>query len=467
MLCIEDLLALELFQILPQTRLQWVCDRAIALTLDFNDILVREGEATRGFFILSEGRIGVIRHSEGNEMPIGQHEAPAFFGEIQILTNDPVPVTLRAQTTCRLHRLSGDEFLELLHTCREFERQIFRTVQNRTEGLTSFIRQREKMAALGTLAAGLAHELNNPAAAVVRALQEVVPALIELQRMNLITGQHQLDPVEIQAWLQARDAGYDTIAHHPLDLLTIGDREEEILEWLEDYGIENAWKLAEPLATSGIEIATLDNLIARWRDDATEMRDLGIRWLALSFDVLTMITSGLRGAQRMSELVQSMKSYSHLDRGVQQSIDIHEGIEDTLRLFAFKLKQGIEIRRNYDRTIPKILAYGSELNQVWTNLIDNAIDAIGNTGTISIETEHLESRLEVRITASGTGISAETRSRIFEPFFTTKAVGKGTGLGLELARRIVENRHRGNLSFQSQPGQTCFTVCLPLFDETP
>jgi signal transduction histidine kinase len=188
--------------------------------------------------------------------------------------------------------------------------------------------------------------------------------------------------------------------------------------------------------------------------------------LSLSFDVLTLITSGLRGAQRMSELVQSMKSYSHLDRGVQQSIDIHEGIEDTLRLFAFKLKQGIEIRRNYDRTIPPILAYGSELNQVWTNLIDNAIDAMDSKGTLSIETAHLGDRLEVYITDSGAGIPAETRSRIFEPFFTTKAVGKGTGLGLELARRIVENRHRGSLSFQSKPGQTQFTVCLPIVDES-
>jgi len=294
MLCSEKLISLELFQKLSQERLNWICDRACEIELASGARLVRQGEPPRGFFVLLAGRMSITRDSEGIEMPVGQHKAPAFFGEIQVLTDEPIPVTLRAVSDCRVYELSGDDFRELLHDCRDFERLVFRAVQQRVRGLESFIQNREKMAALGTLAAGLAHELNNPAAAVVRALQNVTPALIELQRMNLVYGQHQVEAEHTQKWLKVRDDGYDAIIHERIAPSAF-EREEQLLEWLEAYGVEQAWNLAEPLAASGVEIETLVQLTERWQDNPTELRDMGLRWLALSFEVMSMIPAGCVG----------------------------------------------------------------------------------------------------------------------------------------------------------------------------
>jgi signal transduction histidine kinase len=492
MLCSQELLKLELFQKLPGDRLAWVCDRATELRLTTGETLVKEGDPHRGFLILTSGSIGVTRFTEGVEMPIGQHDAPAFFGEIQIMTDDLVPVTLRALRDCQLYEITPEDFLQLVHECRDFERTVFKTIQARTQGLQSFIQNREKMAALGTLAAGLAHELNNPAAAVVRSLKDVAPAMIELQRMNLVYGQRNVEAEHTQEWLKVRDDGYDFISRDNYDPLAMMDREDALLDWLENYGVEDAWKLATPLAAGNIEPTLLEPLVAQWRDDPTELRDLGLRWLALSFEVMMMIQSGLRGAERVSALVQSMKSYAYLDQGAKQQVDIHQGIEDTLQLLSHKLKQGVTIKRSYDRSLPKIMAFGSELNQVWTNLIDNSIHAMtGRTslgqllsreiptqnvtarmhsgdspltekGNLEIITAGKGDRLVVKIIDSGTGIPAEIRSRIFEPFFTTKSVGEGSGLGLDNVRLIVENRHRGSVTLESQPGRTCFAVCLPV-----
>ena len=465
MLCVEELLKLELFQQLPESRLNWLCDRSTEIKLAKGVILVREGDPHRGFFILVAGTMSITRLSEGVQMSVGQHQAPAFFGEIQIFTDDLVPVTLKALTDCSLYEISGADFLQITHECRDFERTIFQTVQDRLRGLESFIRNREKMAALGTLAAGLAHELNNPAAAVVRSLQDVTPAMLELQRMNLVYGQRNVEDEHTAKWIQARDEGYEFILHHRLEPLTLMDREDALLDWLEDYGVRDAGKLVEPLAAGNIQPKLLDELMERWREDETELRDMGIRWLALSFDVMMMIQSGLRGAERVAALVQSMRSYAYLDRGAKQIIDIHQGLEDTLQLLSHRLKQGVKVNRVYDRNLPQIPAYGSELNQVWTNLIDNAIDAMDEKGVIEIITTHECDRLKISIIDSGTGIPAEIQSRIFEPFFTTKSVGKGSGLGLDAVRRIVENRHRGTITLTSKPGKTCFAICLPIDDK--
>lgn len=468
MLCSTALLQMKPFQALPPERLDWICDRTQHIHLTPGEVLVREGEPTKGFFIQLSGQITVSRCSNGTDMPVGRHQSPSFFGEIQALTEDVVPVTLTADCNTDLYRLNCADFLEVLHSCREFEKDIFRTVGQRLRGLESFIQNREKMAALGTLSAGLAHELNNPAAALVRVLKDVKPAILELQRMNLVYGQHQVDDDHTEQWLELRDLGFDAIANPTNDPLAQGDLEDALTDWLEDYGVDEAWKLAEPLAAGGVQPEVLNQLMDRWRDDTTELRDMGLRWLALSFDVMGMITNGLDGAERISTLVQSMKSYSYMDRAAQQQVNIHDGIEDTLRLFAFKLKHGIKVERRYDPELPEIMAFGSELNQVWTNLIDNAIDAL-NEGTpdgeapqIIIRTCQKSGQLRVEIEDNGPGIPADAKNRILEPFFTTKPMGKGSGLGLDVVRRIIENRHSGSLMVESRPGRTCFAISLPM-----
>ncbi|NEQ51113.1 MAG: cyclic nucleotide-binding domain-containing protein [Leptolyngbya sp. SIO3F4] len=467
MLCAESLLQMEPFRTLPRERLDWICDRTEHIHLPAGEVLVKEGDRPRGFFIQLSGQTTISRQSNGVDMPIGRNVSPSFYGEIQVLTEDLVPVTVTADTDVDLYRLQCVDFLDVLHSCREFERDIFRTVAKRLRGLESFIQNREKMAALGTLSAGLAHELNNPAAALVRALKDLQPAMLELQRMNLVYGQRQVEDDHTEEWEAIRDHGFDAIANPDNDPLAQGDREDALTDWLEDYGVTDAWKLAEPLAAGHVDPARLDVVIERWRDDPTELRDMGLRWLALSFDVMGMIQSGLDGADRISKLVQSMKSYSYMDRAAQQQINIHDGIEDTLRLFAFKLKHGITVERHYDQELPEIMAFGSELNQVWTNLIDNAIDALnecesGNSPKIIIRTCEKNDCLRVEVEDNGPGIPEKIRNRLTEPFFTTKPMGKGSGLGLDVVRRIVENRHGGSLLIESGPGRTCFIVLLPL-----
>ena len=353
MLCSKALLQIEPFEKLPPERLEWICDHAEHIHLSPGEVLVKEGDVSQGFFIQPNGQITVSRLSNGIDMPVGRHEPSSFFGEIQALTEDLVPVTLTADIETDLYRLNCADFLDLLHSCREFEKDIFRTVGKRLRGLESFIQTREKMAALGTLSAGLAHELNNPAAALVRVMKDIKPAMLELQRMNLVYGQAQPNEEHTKQWTDARDRGFEAIAQPDNDPLAQGDREDALTDWLEAYGVKNAWELAEPLAAGHIDTKTLDRLIDCWQNDETELRDMGIRWLALSFDVMGMIRNGLDGAERISTLVGSMKSYAYMDRAAQQQIDIHDGLEDTLRLFAFKLKHGIKVHRKYNRDLPE------------------------------------------------------------------------------------------------------------------
>jgi signal transduction histidine kinase len=461
-LCTEELRSFKAFEGLTEERLEWVCDHVLPLPVKDGDVVVREGESPRGFFLLTRGSLIITKHSNGQEIPAGRQEAPNFFGEVQVFTDEPVPVTLTATSDCRIFLMEKEPFRELMLSSRDFERTIFRTINARSRGLESFIRNREKMAALGTLSAGLAHELNNPAASLARTMEKLYPKIVELEAMNFTYGQLNEAQEHTSAWQALRERGSQHICKGAYGGRELRDREEAFLEWLEEENIPEAWELAPHLAAAGLAVEEVRSLYERWRDTDGAMRYQGVRWLAVSFEVTGMIVDGQKASGRISELVKAIKSYSYMDQNAKVRANIHQGLEDTLTMMQPRLKYGIELIRDYDESLPELEVYGSELNQVWTNLIDNAVDAMDGKGVLTIRTCREGQFLMVDIIDSGPGISPEVQSRIFEPFFTTKPVGQGTGLGLEISQRIIENRHGGSISVHSSPGETRFQVALPL-----
>jgi signal transduction histidine kinase len=457
---LADLRPIDLFDDLSDEELQRWVDIATVRDVAAGGVLADKGDTSYSFKMLIEGTVQSLVVDGPRSEPAGQHVAPTWMGAIPVLTGTGLGVRLRAETECRFATVSNEEFEDLVLSQRSVHRRIMRQVRPVVSRITAVEQNRDRLASLGTMAAGLAHELNNPAAAAKRAAADLADAL-EVLGSTIgkfvragVTREQAEKLVEMHEEALAQAAGRTA-----LDALDSADAEDELVDALGDLGVEDGWRVAEPLVAAGVDAPWL----ARVAELAGPATGDAVAWVAASLTARGLAAELSDSAERMSKLVGAVKSYAYMDRGEVVEADVHEGLETTLVVLAHKLKHSsIEVVRDYDRSLPRLTVRGSELNQVWTNLIDNAIDALGDSGTITIATRLDGDCAVVEVADDGPGIPPDARERVFEPFFTTKGVGSGTGLGLDTARRIVEERHRGSLAFESEPGRTAFRVRLPL-----
>ncbi|MCP4168104.1 MAG: cyclic nucleotide-binding domain-containing protein [Chloroflexi bacterium] len=455
-----------LFADLPEEDLARLCGVVEEVKLPAGKELFAEGDSGDKAYVIMKGEVDIIKLASGREVLLAVRGPGTVVGEMAVLEETPRTATVRARGDVVFIAISDDQMNQLLDNSTSAAKALLHTVLARWRNTTSQLRHSEKMAQLGTLTAGVAHELNNPAAAVKRGsgqLQNSLPGFAQAQSK---LGQLGLD--------QTQQATLDTLAQRAreqakrpaeMDAMVRSDLEYELEIWLEDQSVDNAWEIAPTLVNLEYNMEELNTLAQQFD---TKHLPTVIDWLGATYTVHNLLAEIGQGANRISGIVKALKSYAYLDQAPVQSVNISEGLNDTLLILRSKLKTGVSVRREYAPDLPNIEGYGSELNQVWTNIIDNATDALSSTpdATITIRTRSENEWVIVEIQDNGPGIPPDVQPRVFDPFFTTKPPGKGTGLGLDISYNIVINKHRGDIKLSSRPGSTCFQIWLPINFET-
>jgi signal transduction histidine kinase len=456
---VEDLRAIALFDGLSDGQLRELMAVGDELRFDPGEELFREAQPADYWWVLMAGTISLVRHVGHEETVLGVMDSPGqWAGGFRAWDAHGVYLaTGRGAARGRVLRVPAERLRDRANAWFPFGVHLIRGLVHTVRNIESVARQREALVALGTLAAGLAHEINNPASAATRAVDA-----LEDTGEALLSSLGRLAEGSISA---AQFAALDTLRREieppsaSTEPLAVADREDALSDWLVGHGVERDWVIAPPFAAAGLDTA--------WCERAAVLLDggpleAGLEWVANSLSMATLLSEVKESTRRISDLVAAIRSYSQLDRASMQRMDLTEGLESTLVMLAHRLQGGVTVVRDYGNDVPRIEAFAGELNQVWTNLIDNAIDAMEGTGTLRVSTRAHENGVVVEIGDTGRGMPKEVQAHAFEPFYTTKDVGKGTGLGLDVSRRIIVERHGGEITIESRPDETVLRVRLPL-----
>jgi len=466
----EELRSLFLFEKLTDEQLAWLCSHGHVELIQPGPVYA-EGDPATCFYVLIEGTVVMYRRVGGDDVEVNRTSGRGTYSGAFNAYIDQLPHvynnSVRVPEPSKFFVLDAADFAKLMHEWFPMAVHLLEGLffgQRRTQDA---IGQRERLLALGSLSAGLTHELNNPAAAAVRAtaaLRERVAGM--RHKLGLLAGA-KFTLETLQTLVQVQERAVELVAKAPvLTPLEASDREDAITDWLDDHDVTNGWDLAPIFVQAGLDTAWLET-VATTVDEAT--LDSALRWLGYTVETELLMNEIEDSTTRVSTLVGAAKQYSQLDRAPHQDVNVHELLDSTLMMLGGKIPPEVTVVKDYDTSLPPIPAYAGELNQVWTNLIDNAVSAMKGTGTLTVRTSWDRDRNQavIEFGDTGPGVPEEIRNRIFEPFFTTKPVGEGTGLGLDISWRIVVNKHHGDLHVESVPGDTRFEVRLPLTEPDP